>query len=94
MEQMSIAADKIISVNYQSNDLPYEVKALRPVVFREEEDFCCLLGPDPQARIFGCGTTAEAAILDWQQNLRQPLTEDKGKDDVAAFVRKHLNVST
>lgn len=60
--------------------------ALRPVVFKEGNGYCCLLGPDPQTGVMGCGDTPEAAIADWDARLRVHLA-NAGDDDV---IVKHV----
>ena len=40
MEQMKIAEDKIVPLDFDSEELPFEIRELRPVVFREETSCC------------------------------------------------------
>jgi len=44
---------------------------LKPVIFQEGNPFCCLLGTDPQAGVFGCGDSLKEAIADWDQHLKE-----------------------
>ncbi|MGJ1238902.1 hypothetical protein [Sphingobacterium sp. G1-14] len=45
MEQMKIAEDKIVPLDFDSEELSFEIRELCPVVFREETSYWCLLGP-------------------------------------------------
>jgi hypothetical protein len=91
MEQMKITPDALI--DYSQFSIPKAVKALKPVLFQEGEGFCCLLGPDPQAGIFGCGETPEAAIADWNRHLSDRMSQPLGDDPVAQYVEEVLNAS-
>lgn len=39
MEQMKIAAEKIVPIDFEAEELPREIRELRPVVFREETSY-------------------------------------------------------
>jgi hypothetical protein len=93
MEQMKIDEGMVVAVDYEAHEHSKVVKELRPVVFKEEGSFCCLLGPDPQAGIFGCGDTAEGAISDWEQHLKERMAKPIGDDEVAQYVQDTLNAS-
>jgi hypothetical protein len=93
MEQMKVDEEMIVPVDFDAGERSKEVRELRPVVFREEGSFCCLLGPDPQAGIFGCGDTAEDAISDWEQHLKERMEKPIGDDEVARYVHDTLNAS-
>jgi hypothetical protein len=66
---------------------------LQAVVFKEGDAFCCLLGPDPQAGIFGCGNTAYEAVTDWEQHLHDRLAGGNPDDEITRYVRKALNLN-
>jgi hypothetical protein len=94
MEQMKISEDMKVPLNYDAKDLSREIKELQPVVFKEGDAYCCLLGPDPQAGIFGFGPTPKKAMTDWEQNLEKRMEKPIGDDDVAQYVHDVLTAST
>ena len=93
MEQMKIATEKIVPIDYNAADLPVDIRELRPVVYQEEASYWCLLGPDPQRGIFGNGETVPDALEDWLSMLRKRLTDAGDDDEVANFVRDSLAAS-
>ena len=93
MEQMKIAAEKVVPIDFDSDELPLEVKELRPVVFKEEASYWCLLGPDPHQGIFGSGDSPMDALGDWLANLRQRVTTTDPDDEVANYARDRLKIS-
>ena len=93
MEQMRIAADKVVPIDYEAAELPLEIKELRPVVYQEETSYWCLLGPDPQRGILGNGESVPDALEDWLHMLRKRLAQADENDDVANFVRDSLAAS-
>lgn len=93
MIQMKISEDAIIPIDYDSNKLSDFVKELRPVVYMEGKRFCCLLGPNPQEGIFGCGDSSDEAIQDWENTLKKRLEKAKDDDEIANYVKDSLNAS-
>lgn len=65
-------------------------KALHPVVFREGDSFCALLGPDPQAGVFGCGSTPKQALSDWDEHLKEYLATANDEDEIVQHVKSVL----
>jgi hypothetical protein len=91
MEQMNIPDEKRVAVNYSDQTFPEAIKVLQPIVFQEEGSFCCVLGPDPQSGIFGCGDTAERALLDWNTHLQQAMVHNEEADpEVIRYVNEKL----
>lgn len=60
---MWIEDDAIIILDYTKPELPDVVQEFRPTVYKDGDAYCCFLGPDPQAGIFGCGRSVEAAVM-------------------------------
>lgn len=82
MEQMEIPKEQIIEVEYTGAAV-----ALQPVVFAEGDSYCCLLGPDPQAGVFGCGDSPDEALKDWDKNLQERLLNGSDDDEVFTHVK-------
>ena len=92
MEQMQIDPESRIEIDYQDWPVNTATQKLQPVVFKDGDSFCCLLGPDPQAGIFGCGDTAFQAVQDWEQHLRDRLSESQTQDEVTEYVKQKLDI--
>jgi hypothetical protein len=93
MEQMKIAEDKIVPLDFDSEELPFQIRELRPVVFREETSYWCLLGPDPHQGIFGNGETVLDALADWLETLKERLKTGDENDQIANYARERLQAS-
>lgn len=65
-------------------------KALKPVLFKEGDSFCALLGPDPQAGVFGCGPTPKQALSDWDEHLKEYLAIAGDDDEIVQHVKSVL----
>lgn len=91
MEQMQIDPESRIEIDYQDWTVNAATKALQPVVFKQGDAYFCLLGPDPQVGIFGCGDTAFDAITDWEQNM-QARVQNQPNDEVSRYVKQRLQI--
>ena len=89
MKQFEVPDRAKVNIDISDPDIPDSVKQLRPVLFQEGDAYCCLLGPDPQAGVFGCGSSAKAALQDWDKNLQTLKDSGKEGDEVLEYVRKH-----
>lgn len=85
MKQMHIDPEAVINV-----PLTGAAKELRPVVFKEGDSFCVLLGPDPQAGVFGCGSTPKQALSDWEDHLQEHLAGAGDDDEIVQHVKSVL----
>jgi hypothetical protein len=88
---MSMEGLKTVAINYESDDLPKSVKELRPAVYMDGNSFCCILGPDPQTGIFGCGNDQKTALEDWDKHLKERMAISPENDDVVEFVRDNMD---
>lgn len=87
MEQMNVDESLKIDVDFSEEVLPKSAKKLQPLVWKDGDAFYCLLGPDPQAGIFGCGETQLLAIVDWDTQLTSRLAEAREGDEVVQYVK-------
>ncbi|GAA4786892.1 hypothetical protein GCM10023231_13760 [Olivibacter ginsenosidimutans] len=93
MEQMKIPEEARVTYNYEAPDVPEMVKEFRPTLFRDDNDYCCVLGPNPQMGIFGCGISQEEALRNWQHNLKRRITDADDNDEVAQYIIEALKAS-
>jgi hypothetical protein len=63
-----IKKDCLISIDYDSEEWPPSVRFFKPTMYIEDEKtYCCILGPDPEVGIFGCGPTPLEAAMSWDK---------------------------
>jgi hypothetical protein len=82
MKQMQVPPHSIVEA-----PLTGAAELLHPVVFEEGNMFCCLLGPNPQTGVIGCGKTPHAAVLDWDSRLKKHLDTAGDADEVVQYVK-------
>lgn len=85
MKQMHPNPESVVNVS-----LTGVAKALQPIVFKEGTDFCCILGPNPQEGVFGCGSTPKQALDDWDARLKEHLATAGDNDQVVQHVKDVL----
>jgi hypothetical protein len=93
MEQMIFDQDLIVDIDFTAADVEKTLKTLQPVVFRDNERFCCHLGPDLENGIIGHGDSPETAISDWKEQLKLRIADAPEEDELANFVKDSLNFS-
>jgi len=94
MEQMNVPESQKVDFDFENPKLDRTTRILQPLVFREGEGFCCLLGPDPQAGVFGCGDSAEGAVQDWETHVNAFLQTADNSDETAQYIRDMLNTKS
>lgn len=93
MKQMDISRDRVIDIDYESASLSRAVKDLRPVVWADQKGYCCILGPDPQEGVVGSGSSVEAALADWEAQLKERMHQAGTQDELAQYVIDTLQIS-
>jgi len=93
MEQMKVAEERIIQLNYEDAHLSTNVRELRPVVFENMDGYLCALGPDVQTGIVGSGNTIEEALNSWEAALEKRIKSPSEEDNLAQYVRDVLQAS-
>jgi hypothetical protein len=92
MKQMQVPEEMRVNIDFNEDDLPLSVIRFHPVVFRDGDSYCCLLGPNPSEGVFGCGKTAKEALLDWDINLQERIKEGNDNDEVTAYVKSNNSI--
>jgi hypothetical protein len=88
MKQPSVDHSAIVNIDYEARDIPSAAKEFKPVVFHDGDAFCCMLGPDPQAGIFGCGRTPEEAVRDWDLHFGERLAKPYENDELVKYIEE------
>jgi hypothetical protein len=93
MKQMTIDEHDLITLDYESPNLPRAVKEFRPTLYKNDEMYCCILGPDPEEGIFGRGATEDEAIQSWNNAFKERLQSKSKSDEVLQYIRDTLATS-
>lgn len=93
MKQLNVPDEMKVYIDYADNHVPASVKKIQPLLFKDGDAYCCVLGPDPQKEVFGCGKTPIAALKDWDKSLRQRMKTSDKNDEVTAFINRITNPS-
>lgn len=87
MEQMNVDEASKVTIDFSIPALPPSAGILQPLVYRQGQKYCCLLGPSPAIGIFGSGATAREAIIDWDVKLTARLASANEDDAVTTYVK-------
>ena len=87
---MNVDDSMKVNVDFTAAELPSSAKRLQPLVWKEGDSFCCVLGPDPVEGVFGCGDTPELALSDWDGHLAQHLATSTDDNEVTQYVKDVL----
>lgn len=64
MERLSLEKETV-HIDYTREGIPESVKNFRPSVFRDGDNYHCILGNDKETAVCGSGQSVEEALLDW-----------------------------
>lgn len=91
MRQMRIDPTLRVPIDLQASSTPESVRQLDPVLFKDGSSYICILGPDPQAGVYGSGESPQAALAEWDKDLHERLQlPENPQDDVLSYVRDSL----
>jgi hypothetical protein len=90
MQQLNVPEEMRVDIDYSSKDVPESVKTFQPLLYKDGDSYCCVLGPDPQLGIFGCGQTPIQALQDWDKHLKDYHPKDEN-DEVALYMQRVIN---
>jgi len=91
MRQLEVPSEMKVNIDFADNKVPESARTFQPVVFRDGDSYYCVLGPDPQEGVFGCGKTPIAALKDCDKSLKQRMKVNDKNDEVALFIHRVLN---
>ena len=86
MVQMSFEGLQKVDIDYADATVPESVKIVRPLLFQQDNAFCCVLGPDPQRGIIGCGYNVADTLKDFDKHLQARRNNHETGDEVAIFI--------
>jgi len=91
MQQLTVPEEMKVDIDFSDKQLPDSVETFQPVLFKDGDSYCCVLGPDPQEGVFGCGPTPLDALKDWDKNLQERKKVTDKNDEVAAYIHRVIN---
>jgi hypothetical protein len=91
MKQLNVPDEMKVDIDFTDNHVPDSVKTFQPVLFKDGNAYCCVLGPDPQQGVFGCGETPLAALKDWDKNFQQRKEVNDKDDEVSLYIHRVMN---
>lgn len=92
MEYLKIKEDQKISFDFSRFRLPQYVTEFKPLLFKDGDIYCALLGPDIETGIIGRGVTPEDALIDWNDSLRDKLRNPDPNDPVLLHVTEIISI--
>lgn len=93
MKQMPIDESLLVAFDYDAPGLSAAVRQFKPALYKEEELFCCLLGPDTEDGIYACGATEDEALKNWDIAFKERLKSKGENDEVAQYIKDTLATS-
>jgi len=88
---MNVEQSMKVNIDYSKPELPASARRLEPLVWKDGNAYCCVLGPDAQTGVFGCGDTPELALADWDEHLAQHMATTSEEDnEVTQYVKDVL----
>jgi hypothetical protein len=86
MWSIKMNPNDLVAINYEESGFPSSFLAFKPLVFRDGQIYCCLLGPNPQEGIFGFGNSVDYAISNWDLEFKKRLIKNPKKDPTVQFI--------
>ncbi len=93
MKQMAIDESALVAVDYDAPELSAAIRQFKPALYKNEELFCCILGPDEEEGIFACGATEDEALKNWDSAFKDRLKSKGENDEVAQYIKDTLATS-
>src|SRR5262245_31497833 len=90
IQQLDVPNEMKVEVDFTDKKLPQSARIFMPIVFKDGDSYCVVLGPDPQEGVFGCGKTTVEALKDWDKNLQKKKDVTDPNDDLAFFINEVL----
>lgn len=87
MEQLNVDAYKKVSMDYNQGALPKSAGILQPLVYNENGQYHCLLGPNTETGIYATGNTPEDDVIEWDVQLKARLSTAAEEDKPNQYVK-------
>jgi hypothetical protein len=90
MKQLDVPDEMKVDIDFSDKKLPKSAQIFTPLVFKDGDSYCCVLGPDAQQGVFGSGKTLAEALKEWNKNLEKKKKIDDPDDEVAFYIHETL----
>jgi hypothetical protein len=91
MEQMNTDGLELVKIDFDSAATPMSVQQTHPAMYLEDGLYCCLLGPNPEAGIFGRGKSPAEAMAEFDKHFQSLLEHPVNGDPVSDFIHnRHI----
>ena len=91
MKQLNVQDELKVEIDFTDNQIPDSVKTFQPVLYKDGNEFSCVLGPGPEEGVYGRGETPLAALKDWDKNFQQRKKVNDKNDEVSLYIHRVLN---
>lgn len=88
MEQMKADGLEVVTIDYDDPAAPESVQKTHPLLYIDSGEYCCVLGPDPQAGIFGRGGSIKEALAAFDRKFQELLAHPVAGDPVSEFIQQ------
>src|SRR5450755_1861194 len=83
---IQLKPENLVPANYEDINFPPAFRAFKPIIFKESQLFCCLLGPNTRQGIYGFGQTPKDALTQWDEEFKKRVKTHEKSDKTARFV--------
>ena len=91
MKQLDVPDEMKVAIDLSDGHVPESVKTFQPVLFRDGDAYCCVLGPDTEEGVVGSGKTPKEALKSWEKSLRERMKVNDKDDEVALYIQRIIN---
>jgi len=93
MRQMKMDGLNAIPIDYDAYNIPASVKEFRPLLFKDGDQYCAILGSDLQTGVLGCGKTAILALAEWNNELQKRAQLPADDNELTNYIKDTLAAS-
>jgi hypothetical protein len=91
MEQMNTDGLNLVRIDYNAGNIPESVQDTKPVIYLRGDQYCCVLGPNPESGISGCGPTTGEALTNFDLRYKERLKNPISGDAVSEYIQhRHI----
>lgn len=87
MEQLNVEETKKVNIDFDQIALPKSAVILQPLVYHENGQYHCVLGPNINTGIYARGDSPEDAIIQWDVQLTGRLATASENDQTIQYVK-------
>ncbi len=93
MKQLNVSDEMRIDIDFTDGSVPDSAQTFQPLLFKDRDMYCCVLGPDLQQGVVGRGKTPIEALKEWDKELKKRMKVIDKDDEVSLFIQRVINPS-